>query len=166
MNFLRTTKTCVPSLFPMSLHVLPNFKNALASRASNPAKDDWLIPLQVSSRFNHVLLIANIKLLSPKEPQSQLNCSRGYFSKPPSFDYAWLLSMMGQQLSRGYDARPEERERLIEEDSERVDHDGCFPPHGIHDVCMYILGQSFLSRWALTAAVRICVGSILRVITD
>lgn len=45
---------------------------------------------------------------------------------------------MGQQSSRGYslsEARAEEGERLIPRDLEQVDHDGCFPPHGIHDVC-------------------------------
>ncbi|KAN0122224.1 hypothetical protein V8E51_000550 [Hyaloscypha variabilis] len=39
---------------------------------------------------------------------------------------------MGQQTSQ---ASAGETQRLLTPDPEEVDHDGCFPPHGIHDIC-------------------------------
>jgi hypothetical protein len=42
---------------------------------------------------------------------------------------------MGQQPSRGDSPSPEESEMLLPVNPEDIDHDGCFPPHGIHDVC-------------------------------
>lgn len=57
---------------------------------------------------------------------------------------------MGQQSSKRYslsEARwgsERENERLLQRgggDLEQVDQDGCFPPHGIHDICMWFLGS-------------------------
>jgi hypothetical protein len=41
---------------------------------------------------------------------------------------------MGQQPSRP-SPRAGETQRLLSPDPEQVDQDGCFPPHGIHDIC-------------------------------
>ena len=45
---------------------------------------------------------------------------------------------MGQQFSRSNSPAPDregETQSLLLADPEQVDHDGCFPPHSVNDVC-------------------------------
>jgi hypothetical protein len=48
--------------------------------------------------------------------------------------YASWFCVMGQQSSQP-SQHGGETQRLLSPDPEQVDHDGCFPPHGIHDIC-------------------------------